>query len=123
MHRHVPRPTDKIKIDDTLYETIPDHQLPEAVIEVMSYQSPAVRGSYQRALLLGHENWSGSSLQGKAAKNGASYAASRNALAKRLQDRMPDGWTITTKLVLCGSPRRWRRELVLYSPDNRVHVW
>jgi hypothetical protein len=45
------------------------------------------RGCYQRDLLGGHHTWSGSSLRGEAARWGARYAASRDALYGRLAAR------------------------------------
>jgi len=44
------------------------------------------RGRYQRALVQGEQNWSGSDLRGKASKYGGRYAASRAALLERLVD-------------------------------------
>jgi hypothetical protein len=46
------------------------------------------RGSYQRSLVCGHENLSGSTLKGKAASYGAHYAASRSNLLRRLARKM-----------------------------------
>lgn len=43
------------------------------------------RGRYQRALLEGQEASSGSTLEGKAARWSGAYAASREALYKRLR--------------------------------------
>lgn len=42
------------------------------------------RGRYQRALLQGEHNLSGSTLKGKAARYGAQYARSRAGLIRRL---------------------------------------
>jgi hypothetical protein len=42
------------------------------------------KGSYQRALVLGTQCWSGADLQGKAAKYGRLYARSRERLYSRL---------------------------------------
>lgn len=42
------------------------------------------RGSYQRDLLKGNENLSGSTLRGKAKSYGGHYARSRNSLLARL---------------------------------------
>jgi hypothetical protein len=42
------------------------------------------RGSYQRALLLGRESLSGSTLRGRASEYGARYASSRRALLDRM---------------------------------------
>ncbi len=42
--------------------------------------------SYQRALLMGGENLSGSTLKGKAKKYGATYAHSRKDLLSRMSD-------------------------------------
>jgi hypothetical protein len=44
------------------------------------------RGSYQRDLLNGHENLSGSSLRGNAKLYGAQYRRSRNALLSRMTE-------------------------------------
>lgn len=43
------------------------------------------KGSYQEALITGHEALSGATLKGKAKKYGAKYAASARALLTRLQ--------------------------------------
>jgi len=42
------------------------------------------RGSYQRDLLRGRENLSGSTLKGKASRSGAHYKRSRDALLDRM---------------------------------------
>lgn len=42
------------------------------------------RGDYQRALLEGRARWSGADLRGRAAKWGARYAGSRQALRARV---------------------------------------
>lgn len=44
------------------------------------------KGSYQRALVLGKQTWSGSDLRGKARKYSGHYARSRAALLRRLVD-------------------------------------
>lgn len=44
------------------------------------------RGSYQRALILGNETWSGSSLKGRARSWASKYQRSRSALLQRLTD-------------------------------------
>lgn len=43
------------------------------------------RGSYQRDIILGRQNLSGSDLKGKAKKYGVHYARSKNSLLARLQ--------------------------------------
>jgi len=84
----------------------------------------AAKGSYQQDLLNGRENWSGSSLRGAAnSKHGASYHRSRMNLLDRINSRLPAGWDARTGLVLSGSPKRWRRELILTSPDNEIFIW
>jgi len=45
------------------------------------------KGCYQRALLLGNESLSGSTLRGKAASYSGSYARSRQALLDRLSSK------------------------------------
>lgn len=44
------------------------------------------RGTYQRAILLGDESLSGSTLKGKANRYSGRYRASRNALLKRMTE-------------------------------------
>ncbi len=44
------------------------------------------RGEYQRSILLGSENLSGSTLKGKARKYGLHYSVSRATLLRRLRD-------------------------------------
>jgi hypothetical protein len=44
------------------------------------------RGEYQRALVLGYESLSGSTLRGKASRYGARYAESRRNLLRRLEE-------------------------------------
>lgn len=44
------------------------------------------RGDYQRSLLRGSASWAGSDLKGAAARNGASYASSRESLLARLAE-------------------------------------
>ncbi|NBU71852.1 MAG: hypothetical protein EBS53_10470 [Bacteroidetes bacterium] len=44
------------------------------------------RGSYQRDIILGHANVSGSDLAGKAREYGARYKNSRNALFTRMEN-------------------------------------
>lgn len=43
------------------------------------------KGSYQRGLVLGHEDWSGASLKGKAKEWGGQYRKSRRNLLKRIE--------------------------------------
>ena len=43
------------------------------------------KGSYQRALVLGNETWSGSSLTGRARNYGGHYARSRRNLLARIE--------------------------------------
>jgi len=45
----------------------------------------SARGSYQRSLLTGGSNWSGSDLRGKANRYGGRYRASRDSLVRRLR--------------------------------------
>ena len=53
------------------------------------------RGDYQKALVLGIEALSGSTLRGKARKWNSRYARSRDALLRRLsQEGIP--WTVTS---------------------------
>ena len=44
------------------------------------------QGTYQRNLLLGHENLSGSTLKGRARSWGGRYQASRNGLLRRMTE-------------------------------------
>lgn len=65
-----------------------------------SYREAAfacARGSYQRALLSGHEAWSGSTLRGAARAYSGKYRESKNHLIERMDD---------SDIPLC-----WRREL------------
>ena len=54
---------------------------PDILAEIL----PLARGSYQRDLLLGRENLSGSTLKGRARQWGARYHAHRMALLARLR--------------------------------------
>jgi hypothetical protein len=84
----------------------------------------ASRGCYQAALLGGREPWSGKSLRGRARHYGAKYARSRESLVSRIRRKIrAAGWEASTKLVLCGTPRRWRRELVMRAPTGEEVVW
>jgi len=64
----------------------------QRVLEHLGGLSPATRaavrgcarGRYQRALLKGHECWSGNSLGGRARQYSASYAESREGLLRRI---------------------------------------
>jgi hypothetical protein len=81
------------------------------------------RGSYQKALLEGYENWSGSSLRGAASHWGARYAASRGSVMGRLR-RVCDarGLSVFTGLVLGEESRRWETKLLIADGD-KIHVW
>ena len=65
---------------------------------------PHARGSYQRGILGGYENLSGSTLRGNAKRYGGRYALSRRALLSRLEaaglivseERGPKGRRILT---------------------------
>jgi len=82
------------------------------------------RGCYQAALLAGRQNWAGSDLSGKANKYGSHYARSRAGLIARIEDAIADyDWSVRSELVYHGSPKRWRRELVLISPDGERLIW
>lgn len=82
------------------------------------------RGSYQNDLLTGWENWSGSSLQGAARKWGARYAESRRNLMRRIDAALEGtGYMVSTELVLDGVPKRWRRELILWTPAGDEIRW
>ncbi len=72
--------------------------------------------SYQRALLLGEENLSGSTLKGKAKYYGATYARSRKDLLSRMSDaKVPWREAVTHDhgrriLVLGNLPKQaWER--------------
>jgi hypothetical protein len=56
------------------------------------------KGSYQRALLSGHEAWSGATLRGTARVYASKYRISRNHLIERIED--------------ADIPFCWRRELI-----------
>lgn len=82
------------------------------------------RGSYQMDLLCGREAWSGATLRGAARQYGARYASSRSNLMDRIKQVAEDfGVDIAEELVLCGSPRRWRRELLIRLPDGRQFLY
>lgn len=53
--------------------------------DVLQAVLPLARGSYQRDLLLGRENLSGSTLKGRAREWGSRYHAHRAALLARLR--------------------------------------
>lgn len=53
--------------------------------EILRDALSLARGCYQRNLLLGSENLSGSTLQGKARRYGGHYARSRKSLLDRLR--------------------------------------
>jgi hypothetical protein len=120
--------TDTITIRDWNYidrrsvpttDTLDQVELPQEIADIVY---GCARGSYQSGLLQGYETWSGSSLQGKASSYGARYAESRDNLLSRIDDALPVGYSATTELVLGGSPKRWRRELIIRTPDG-AHVW
>jgi hypothetical protein len=97
------------------------YSIPEDIAIAMH---ACVRGSYQEDLLSGRENWSGSSLKGDAKKYSVRYARSRDSLLERMQDAVrSSGWSLDTRLVLGGEPRRQRRELVLTNPRGVELVW
>jgi len=97
-------------------------QLPAGLCDAVS---ECARGDYQAGLLNGSETWSGSSLKGEASKWGARYAESRANLLERVDFAVRSwGWTATTELVFDADARRWRREIVLWSPTRKsLHVW
>ena len=65
------------------------------------------RGSYQRGLLSGSQRWSGADLRGNAARYGARYHRSRQALLRRLASR---GYAVAP--VYIGRHRR--KEIFLF---------
>jgi len=80
------------------------------------------RGSYQRDLLDGLESWSGSSLKGRAGQYGARYHASRTALLKRINARLPRGMYCEPTHVYSESRARWVVELLLYYGDGSASI-
>jgi hypothetical protein len=54
-------------------------------VDVLGIALGCARGCYQRAVILGEESLSGSTLRGKAAQYGAHYARSRRNLIARLR--------------------------------------
>jgi len=103
---------------DAAIATIP------AAIATIIYS--CAKGSYQRDLLAGRENWSGSSLAGKAAKYAGHYARSRENLVERIRDEIWGGWTAEYALRLrptASGRRRWQRYLVLTSPGGEEIIW
>ena len=69
-------------------------------------------GSYQSDLLMGWENWSGSSLKGKAASFGGKYAQSRNQLLERIK-AVPGVQGTSMSQVFDDVSRRWQTELLI----------
>lgn len=71
------------------------------------------RGVYQRALILGTQNWSGSDLKSTAKNYGAHYARSRRQLYERLRD---NGLAYLVKgpknrlELRWGEPQPWMRQ-------------
>jgi hypothetical protein len=83
--------------------------------ELLETCEALAHGSYQTGLIGdGCENWSGSSLRGKAREWGARYAASREALLCRIAGAL-EAYTVTTLLVLDSEARRWKTHLVAIS--------
>lgn len=82
------------------------------------------KGCYQENLLHGREAWSGAGLSGKARDWAAQYQRSRDNLETRIDVALlGSGWAAQSDLVLKGTPRRWRRELVLTNPNGTDLVW
>jgi|GEM_PF-4949610 len=82
------------------------------------------RGSYQRSLILGTENWSGSSLKGKAREYSGRYAQSAGRLLKRCQEALgPYGCKVYTKRVPTGGRKKTIRRLVVEPPEGKPWVF
>jgi len=106
----------------------------------------AAKTPYHDAVLSGSDNWSGSSLTGKAKRYGGTYKRSRDKLIELIDDFLPRGWAAYTDLVRKDGESVWRRELLirrsrsyallhgpLYSPwsfernykasDPKIYLW
>ena len=71
-------------------------------------------GSYQRNLLSGVENWSGSSLKGAASNWGSKYRSSRESLLARLQAvGQAHGLDIASELIPVGRGGARQRHIVI----------
>lgn len=71
-----------------------------SALPLSSMIARVANGSYQGNLYpAGYENWSGSSLKGKASKYGASYAKSRDAVQRRLNGRLYKGYRFDTYII------------------------
>ena len=112
----------QVKRLDTVLPQRNHSQLPAGMSDAIC---ECADGQYQGDLIGGCETWSGSSLKGTASKWGARYAESRRNLLARIDRAVRSwGWTATTELVFDADVRRWRRDLVLWSPTRKsVHVW
>lgn len=76
------------------------------------------RGSYQENLISGVENWSGSSLAGRARKYSAHYAKSRENLRLRLSKTL--GGSFYTQQYFDGE--RWPLGL-FQDLDGKTYLW
>ncbi len=96
-------------------------EIPDDLLELIE---SCARGSYQRALLAGGENWSGSSLKGKASSWGATYARSRGGLYSRIKACLPDEYSVSEQLVAhrANGQSYWTCQLILERSDGRVAV-
>jgi len=73
----------------------------------------AAKTPYHDAVLSGSDNWSGSSLTGKAKRYGGTYKRSRDKLIELIDDFLPRGWAAYTDLVRKDGESVWRRELLI----------
>lgn len=97
------------------------YRIPE---DICSAIWACTRGSYQEGLLFGQEAWSGAGLSGTAQTWSSSYARSREGLLGRIFAAIfSSNWEARIDLVLTGTPRRWKRELVLTNPNGVDLVW
>lgn len=83
----------------------------------------APRGCYQRALIDGRENWSGSALRAEGKRMGSPYQASQDKLLSRINETLPDGVMAVRKLVKDVDSPRWYTDLVIYFPSGISALW
>jgi len=92
--------------------------------EISDIITDCSKGCYQAGLLAGRYCWSGAGLQGAARAFSGHYARSRANLVDRISRALPGGWDAESQLVLADSvPRRWRRELVISTPEGDEVIW
>jgi len=96
---------------------------PNEITEIMY---ACAKGSYQSDLLDGRENWSGSSLKGKASSFGKHYACSRSNLLDRINDTLPRGWWAETDLIALpvgdNGELRIVRTLLVHASDGEMYI-